>query len=529
MEHAVGLHVDSVQCNKRPIHHRVKTGCLTCRRRRKKCDELQPRCVGCTRNHLVCAWPLDRGHGNDTTTRPALSRATQPPAEDVFGRNLNHQTPGQAFVPSVLSTISPLTSNAHSEVGRPFSNALLTPRSLALTNHTPQDQRLLQHYVETTSTRLFAFNHSRNPFHFEFLPMASKEPALLHGLLALSGAHLSFKQSSADVLARSHYAICLRAAKYEITRVSEGSLDRAFLLCALLIILCHFETIGGDMTGAMLTHLRAIAAILPLAWRVGRAINERLWLVLLEQFMYFAIVSDNVGLPSTAATVPDSTIRALASSIGHQFLNIQGIMFGRAGHIFPLFETIPLIRIFAQKPAKTSPRHLDSAIISEFTMLEDRVLDWKAQMDQDTGGNLVLNVDELPVEVNAGLLFQGAVLIFLRAAMYGPGMPPSSILAEIEVLVAEFIFLSEKLALGAKTRTLMLWPSLIVGSCAQKEEHRAHLRFALYQSPAEMYATTSAAKLLELLWTDECYGTSVFGPYGITTVARKHKICLSLG
>lgn len=527
----MGLQVDSVQCNKRAKHHRVKTGCLTCRKRRKKCDELRPTCVGCTRNHLVCAWPLDPGHENHTTTGPTLSRATRPSIEDVLGGNLNHQTPGQALVPSVLASISPLTSYAHSEVDRPFGNAFLTPRSSALTNPTPQDQRLLQHYIETTSTRLFAFNHSKNPFHFEFLPLASNEASLLHGLLALSGAHLSFKQSSADVLARSHYAISLRAAKYEITRVSEGSLDRAFLLCALLIILCHFETIGGDMTGALLTHLRAIAAILPLAWRVGRAINERLWLVVLEQFLYFAIVSDNVGLPSTAATVPNSTIRELASSIGHQFqqLNIQGIMFGRSGHIFPLFETIPLIRIFAQKPAKTSPRHLDPAIISDFTMLEDRVLDWRALMDHDAGDNLIANDDELAVEVNAGLLFQDAVLIFLRAAMYGPGMPSSSMLAEIEVLVAEFICLSEKLALGAKTRTVMLWPTLIVGSCARKEEHRAHLRFALYQSPAEMCATTSAAKLLDLLWTDERYGASVFGPYGLTTVARKHNISLSLG
>ncbi|RVX74380.1 hypothetical protein B0A52_01505 [Exophiala mesophila] len=204
-------------------------------------------------------------------------------------------------------------------------------------------------------------------------------------------------------------------------------------------------------------------------------------------------------------------------------------MFGRWGHIFPLFEMIPLIQTFAQKSAKTSPRHLDSEIISEFTMLEDRVLNWKVQMDSDTSVSLVSTHAELPVEVNGGLLFQRAILIFLRAAMYGPGMPSESLLAQIDYLVAEFISFSEKLELSSKSRTLMMWPTLIVGSCARKEEHRAHLRFALYQSPAEMYATTTAGKLLNLLWGDEGYGTSIFGPYGITTVARKHNICLSLG
>ncbi|ODV96565.1 hypothetical protein PACTADRAFT_48398, partial [Pachysolen tannophilus NRRL Y-2460] len=36
---------------------RSKNGCLCCRRRRKKCDEIHPKCGGCTRNFLDCCWP----------------------------------------------------------------------------------------------------------------------------------------------------------------------------------------------------------------------------------------------------------------------------------------------------------------------------------------------------------------------------------------------------------------------------------------------------------------------------------------
>lgn len=39
---------------------RVRTGCLTCRGRKKKCDERKPVCTGCSRNHLTCCWPADR-------------------------------------------------------------------------------------------------------------------------------------------------------------------------------------------------------------------------------------------------------------------------------------------------------------------------------------------------------------------------------------------------------------------------------------------------------------------------------------
>ncbi|KAL6835739.1 hypothetical protein J3E69DRAFT_352253 [Trichoderma sp. SZMC 28015] len=40
---------------------RVRTGCFTCRSRKKKCDETKPACSGCKRNKLVCNWPARGG------------------------------------------------------------------------------------------------------------------------------------------------------------------------------------------------------------------------------------------------------------------------------------------------------------------------------------------------------------------------------------------------------------------------------------------------------------------------------------
>lgn len=41
-----------------PIKRRTKTGCITCRRRKKKCDEdkVDGKCQACTRNFLECCW-----------------------------------------------------------------------------------------------------------------------------------------------------------------------------------------------------------------------------------------------------------------------------------------------------------------------------------------------------------------------------------------------------------------------------------------------------------------------------------------
>ncbi|KAF4126214.1 Fungal Zn(2)-Cys(6) binuclear cluster domain [Geosmithia morbida] len=39
---------------------RVQTGCLMCKQRKKKCDEVKPRCGDCRRLCLECHWPVER-------------------------------------------------------------------------------------------------------------------------------------------------------------------------------------------------------------------------------------------------------------------------------------------------------------------------------------------------------------------------------------------------------------------------------------------------------------------------------------
>lgn len=47
--------------NMTPALKRTRTGCLTCRQRKKKCDEERTngKCQACTRNFLSCGWPVD--------------------------------------------------------------------------------------------------------------------------------------------------------------------------------------------------------------------------------------------------------------------------------------------------------------------------------------------------------------------------------------------------------------------------------------------------------------------------------------
>jgi Fungal Zn(2)-Cys(6) binuclear cluster domain len=41
----------------RSSHTKSRTGCLTCKRRRIKCEESHPSCTQCTKRRLQCEWP----------------------------------------------------------------------------------------------------------------------------------------------------------------------------------------------------------------------------------------------------------------------------------------------------------------------------------------------------------------------------------------------------------------------------------------------------------------------------------------
>lgn len=56
---------------KRNFSNRTKTGCMTCRRRKKKCDETRPECNNCLRGGFVCSGYQQRGQWPKTEQKQA--------------------------------------------------------------------------------------------------------------------------------------------------------------------------------------------------------------------------------------------------------------------------------------------------------------------------------------------------------------------------------------------------------------------------------------------------------------------------
>ncbi|KZT43627.1 hypothetical protein SISSUDRAFT_611897 [Sistotremastrum suecicum HHB10207 ss-3] len=96
---------------KRPKYTRSKTGCLTCRQKKVKCDETKPSCTRCTQGQRDCTWP------ENVPPRRKPSRPQDTPEE----------RPSTAGSENLSSSASPPNTREHSPRSRPSELSLSLP------------------------------------------------------------------------------------------------------------------------------------------------------------------------------------------------------------------------------------------------------------------------------------------------------------------------------------------------------------------------------------------------------------------
>ncbi|KAK3689220.1 hypothetical protein B0T22DRAFT_513414 [Podospora appendiculata] len=128
---------------------RSKTGCLTCRRRKKKCDEVKPRCMNCEKNSLVCEGYLDK----------QIWKSGKEKAEE---RMKFHTLP--------LTPLQPIFYGLE----------------------TLEDRIFWKHYNEHLSTVLTVEGDYKNACKDMMDPIAVKHQGLMHSILSLASKHIDF-------------------------------------------------------------------------------------------------------------------------------------------------------------------------------------------------------------------------------------------------------------------------------------------------------------------------------------------------
>ncbi|KAF1812578.1 hypothetical protein P152DRAFT_397202 [Eremomyces bilateralis CBS 781.70] len=443
----------------RPNYPRVKTGCFTCRRRKKKCDETKPRCAGCRRNHENCQWPL-----------PVAGSAS-------------HDQPEKS---------------------------------------TSCSDRPLQQREVPTGPMLATAPVQKNPFVTHIVPLAYTDDLLMHSVLALSGTHLAFQRDS-DVRIQTatwqHYSVVVRGLRSELGSLGSDDFQKTLSLLLVLIVLCHYELISGDIKGTIFQHLRASRELIhPLLahlhnhGHLGSSNNTASLGLCLELYAYILITNSCKphGTGSGCAVHYDSFVTCLSNLSSYSTF---GTMFGDCHGLFELIPQVTLLaaRRLAEEEARVASPSLDSVRIYE--SLENRIDSWVLPTPFP-------NDDPADYE-EAGLAaeaFRYGLRIYLAAALAGSLISDPETRHAIQSHIDAIIEISHSLG-PSRWQTIMLWPLVMAGSCMTNITERCELVGSLRASRYRMKHVFAICNVLELLWETDC--AQAFGPYGLYLMEKK--------
>ncbi|KAJ4303708.1 hypothetical protein N0V90_002609 [Kalmusia sp. IMI 367209] len=269
---------------------RSKTGCTTCRKRKKKCDETKPFCLSCQKNNIHCEGykPVEIWKSG----KEKLAEARRMSVELKF-------------------ELPPLMGGVETDV----------------------DRMLLQHFVSRASAVLSLHgDQTTNPFTRILLPMALQHEGLMHSVLCLSASHLCSVTPSKDIEDRQvfHRGKALHLLNQDLQRQKAGEggtmvyedSNVAQILLHLLHAICD-----GNTSGEYRMHMIAAKQI---------AMNQKLknpeFQSLFDEFFYYHwIASEITSLDGTE--VPMMENFSLPFSINPETAGLIGVSDGLFGFI----------------------------------------------------------------------------------------------------------------------------------------------------------------------------------------------------
>jgi hypothetical protein len=473
---------------------RVQTGCMTCRRRKKKCDERHPICVACARNQIACTWPEPRsslssahslGDVEDSTLstgqspdlgndEAALSVSHIPEAShELYNLNQHSQfsrldelvTTAQSlfFGPSPKSSDDP-AHHAPQNVPNPIKSRksslaqIFTPLRLIETDSRAPVYELLDRYINVTAPRLVVYpcNRKQNPFVELLIPVAFKHQIVLDSLLALAAAHTTFADS------RFLYGSVVSKLRLAL---SEGQSTTDVLISTMM--LCFLETAEGESKDVAITHLEGLVRILHVRHRSNLQ-TEHDDLVI-EFLLYHCIAT---GVYTSSAT---SILAPLLPNSGPEvftgwaaFATYQPKTRALTGLSWAILMMIlNIYSIWSQRESASGDHTTDD--ILEALRLADDISSFQPLPLEAVPDYMAVPEVYNPLVI-AAKLWQIAAFMSLLMMMNANSLSPFD--SRVVDAVDEFVTTLASLPAGCAVETSLNWPLVVAGSYAVKFEHR---------------------------------------------------------
>ncbi|KAF5989485.1 transcriptional activator protein UGA3 [Fusarium bulbicola] len=457
-------------------HPRSKNGCLTCRTKRKKCDEVKPVCSSCTRTGQECVWPAQ-----ENTSQRAMP-------ED-----------GSASEPLGVSGPSPDSVALQSKSRSSSPRTAPTYGNLAYLND--NSRPLYQQYLDITAEMLTRGPClDGNPFIHYLLPLAATDTLVFDCILAIGGAHLTVNDTTStiqraralEVATRGHYATVL-AGLQKLLSYETGQI-----------------ILPDEQTGPP-TPIHILLILLLLCVYDG---------LMLELYAYYAIkitITPRSFLSDEVVEI-DPSVYSLDILRGYKS---RGFLLGFGQGMWEMVPEISQL-VEARREEETRGIIASTAFQEQYDSLLTRLEGYNA-FEEDTNG--LCSREE---QATAIMIYQHGLIVYLHSAFHPDMLADPNLAAQIDNRIEQTmsafysLFVSE-----SPYRRILLWPGTIMASVARRPEHIHVFRAGFFARASRTPgAVKMGAKIVELLWSDP--DPRAFGPRGVSCIMTKHDISLSL-
>jgi hypothetical protein len=240
---------------------------------------------------------------------------------------------------------------------------------------------------------------------------------------------------------------------------------------------------------------------------------------LLEMYSYRALIASIT--PQGALDTQMVPLDPFPNSLGTigQYRTF-GVYFDCGHDIRRVFEFIPEVSLLTNhRLAEERSGIFSSETYQRYKLLGSRIRAWAPEFSSE---RTVLESQKATVAI----IYQNALLMYLNSFFHDPILSDPDALSEVEIRAG--IAFSLLLSLSPPSlKSIMLWPSMMIGSCLRQEAQQNQIREGYASSNFHSRSVKQGAKLLDLLWEDP--DTRAYGPRGLDFVMKKHgwSLCMT--
>lgn len=420
---------------------RTKTGCATCRRRKKKCDEAKPECNNCLKNSYYC-----EGYPEKVYWRPGKQKV-----EDRS--SVDKELPVSRKTPTI---------NVNCDL--PF--LIDGVESL-------QDRLLLDHFVYDVSRVLTLINDETNPFQELILPIAVQHRGLMHSLLCLSGAHLARKDREPKYKIAQAYHLdqalkILRAETNGRPSANDPTIAQMMILCLVSICL-------GEKEGQYRPHMNAARGIL-YQFQPDTPFGKFLF----EFFVYHDVANSITSLDRR----PNIRYMEDFCLPGFILQPEAGALLGVLDGLFGYISKITILRD-AVRERKKRRICVDYEMLSTAVAIDSEIRMWEPPQHPNSDRYI------------AALLYRQSTWVYLYRTIQ-PSQPGPKIRRAVE----EGLTFMQMLPQNSATQSILLMPLFILGCAAFEPSQRPLIkdRFKSLYEYSGLGNVLAAHEAVEKVW-----------------------------